>query len=169
MSTALLRPEAAPPEMRLGPRLKALVDLCPSTGAVADIGSGHGRLALALKRRDPRRLVFATESKPGPAGELRRILGPLSGVGILEGVGLQPLAGRGVVGAVIAGMGGNTIVRILDSDRALAERLVWLCLQPAQRAEPLEGWLGRSRWMRTATREVSEKGHLYRTFLVRPQ
>ncbi|HVB13178.1 MAG TPA: tRNA (adenine(22)-N(1))-methyltransferase TrmK [Candidatus Dormibacteraeota bacterium] len=164
-------PRAAEPggPARLGPRLRALLALCPPQGPVADIGSGHGRLALELKRRDHRRQVFATEINPGPSGELRRLLGALSGVQILEGEGLRPLAYLGCRGVVIAGLGGVTIAQMLERDRVAAGKLEWLCLQPAQRAERLRGWLQAAKWPILEHRQVQEKGHLYQLFLVAPQ
>lgn len=153
---------------RMGERLRALLELCPAEGAVADIGSGHGRLALELKRRSPHRVVFATEINPGPTGELRRLLGSTPGVEILEGEGLGPLLGRDCRGAVIAGLGGVSIAQMLERDSAIARRLDWLCLQPAQRAERLRDWLEAAGWVLRAHRQVTEKAHLYQLFLVTP-
>lgn len=178
MTTALLRSEAALAPLtaadprtrsRMGPRLRALLELCPPIGAVADIGSGHGRLALELKRRDPARQVFATEINPGPQAELRRLLGAGSDVRILDGAGLGPLRAWGCRGAVIAGMGGVTIAQMLQRDRDVARQLEWILLQPAQRAERLQGWLESTGWPLRESRQVVEKGHLYQLFLVTPQ
>lgn len=153
----------------MGTRLRTLLELCPPAGAVADIGSGHGRLALELKRQDPTRRVFATEINPGPQAELRRLLGAGSDVQILEGAGLGPLRALGCRGAVIAGMGGATIAQMLQRDREVAVQLEWLVLQPAQRAERLRAWLESTGWPLRESRHVLDKGHLYQLFLVTPQ
>jgi tRNA (adenine22-N1)-methyltransferase len=153
----------------MGPRLRAILQLCPSEGAVADVGSGHGRLALEMKRRWPERQVFATEINPGPSAELRRLLGAASGVEILEGEGLAPLAEHACRGVVIAGLGGSSIARMLERDRAVAQRLDWLCLQPAQRSERLLEWLEVAGWALRERRQIAEKGHLYQLFLAAPR
>ncbi len=153
---------------RMGPRLRALLELCPREGPVADVGSGHGRLALELKRRSPEADVYATEEGTGPARELRRLLSPGSGVAILEGPGLRPLAGLGCRGVVLAGMGGNTIVGLLRAEPELARSLAWACLQPAQREERLEAWLRAEGWTLGQRRAVLERGRLYRLYLVAP-
>jgi len=153
----------------MGPRLRSLLELCPPRGPVADIGSGHGRLALELKRREPSRQVFATEINAGPQAELRRLLGPASGVRILEGEGLRPLAGLGCRGVVIAGMGGATIAQMLERDREFAGQLKWLLLQPAQRSERLCDWLKTAGWPVRARHQVWEKAHLYQLFMVTPR
>jgi tRNA (adenine22-N1)-methyltransferase len=153
----------------MGPRLRALLEFCPPHGPVADIGSGHGRLALELKRRNPGRQVLATEINPGPSAELRRLLGAESGVQILEGEGLRPVAGLGCRGVVIAGLGGLTIAQMLERDREIAQGLEWLGLQPAQRVARLQSWLQTAGWPLVDHRQVEEKGHLYQMFLVAPR
>jgi tRNA (adenine22-N1)-methyltransferase len=160
---------AAAGRARLGPRLRAILELCPADGAVADVGSGHGRLAAEIKRRWPQRQVYATEVKPGPSAELRRLLDPASGVEILEGEGLAPLAENPCRGVVIAGLGGSTIARMLERDLEVAQRLSWLCLQPAQRCERLWEWVEAAGWTWLERRRVAEKGHLYQLVLVTPR
>ena len=156
----------ASPGARLGPRLRALLDLCPVQGPVADIGSGHGRLAQELALRLPPGQVFATEAKPGPAAELRRLLDPRSAVQVLHGPGLGPLRRLGCRGAVIAGMGGRTIARILESERELALSLEWICLQPMQREECLTDWLDQQRSWTVRRTSVVDRGHRYHSFLM---
>ncbi len=156
---------SAPPRARLGPRLRAVLELCPTSGRVADIGSGHGRVALELAASRPPGSVFATEVRPGPAYELRRMLGEASPVTVLEGWGLRPLAGLGVEGAVIAGMGGRTAAAILEADPAVLRELAWVCLQPMQRWEWLNAWMaGRPGWSAHRTLTL-ERGRAYHTFL----
>ena len=154
---------------RMGPRLRALLEVCPPEDAVADIGSGHGRLALELKRQSPQRRVYATEINLGPSSELRRLLGSASGVEILEGEGLAPLAGLDFRGAVIAGLGGGSIAQMLERDAAIARSLKWLCLQPAQRVARLQSWLEEAGWIVREQRQVAERARLYQTFLVTPK
>ncbi len=154
---------------RMGPRLRALLQLCPADGSAADVGSGHGRLALELKRQNPSRRVFATESSPGPEAELRRLLGTESGVQILTGEGLGPLQGLDCQGAVIAGMGGSTIAQMLRQHSQVTAEMEWLLLQPAQRSERLWEWLREAGWRLRHHHQVLEKAHLYQLFLVTPR
>jgi tRNA (adenine22-N1)-methyltransferase len=151
---------------RLGPRLRSLLDLCPVEGPVADIGSGHGRLAYELALRLPAGQVFATEAKRGPAAELRRLLGPLAPVTILEGDGLAPLRHVGCRGAVIAGMGGRTMAGILTADEDVASSLAWICLQPIQRVELLAGWLSQQGLWTVRRTIAMERRHTYHSFLL---
>ncbi|MGH7610645.1 MAG: tRNA (adenine(22)-N(1))-methyltransferase TrmK [Candidatus Dormibacteria bacterium] len=155
--------------VRLGARLRAVLELCPPDGPVADVGSGHGRLALELKRRRPELTVVATEVCLGPQRELDRLLHPGSGVRVLWGDGLLPLVGLGCHGVVIAGMGGPRIAAILERGGVVARSLAWACVQPAQRERPLREWLGGAGWRVLAETEVQERAHRYPTLLVQPQ
>lgn len=154
------------PPARLGPRLRAVLQMCPAEGPVADVGSGHGRLAHELAGRLPEGQVFATEVRPGPIHELRRLLGEGSPVTVVEGWGLRPLAGLGIRGAAIAGMGGRTVAAILDADQAVVAEMAWICLQPMQRVERLTAWIGRQRGWSVRSAVAVERGHVYHTFLL---
>ncbi len=153
---------------RLRPRLRACLDLAPRGGPVADVGSAHGRLALALVRREPSLAVVATEARAGPAAELRRGVAASAGIVIAVGPGLAPLRGRPLRGAVIAGMGGRTIVAILADGDDVVQGLSWVLLQPMQGTDLLHTWLRRHRFrLRAAARPV-EGGRTYPTVLVAP-
>lgn len=147
----------------MGPRLRHLLELCPKESPVADVGSGHGRLALELARLMPGATVYATEAKAGPARELRRLLGESSPVTVLDGEGLAPLRGRGCRGAVIAGMGGHTIRSILERDLDVAAELAWICVQPMQDWDQLEAWLERQGLWSMDVHLSWERSRPYRT------
>lgn len=134
---------------------------------MADIGSGHGRLALEIARRDPGAVVYATEVRPGPTAELRRLLGD-GPVRLLEGSGLAPLRGLPCRGVVIAGMGGHTIAEILDAAPDVARELSWLCLQPMQDAGWLHRWLADQTGWRIDVAATEERSRVYSAFLVTP-
>jgi tRNA (adenine22-N1)-methyltransferase len=147
------RPPAADAGWWLPARLSAILRLVPAAGTVADIGSGHGALALALASRGQR--VVATERTAATLAGLRRELSrraafagedaPLR----LEtrlGEGMSPLSTGEVDVAVVAGMGGRTIVRILDAAAWLPPLLV---LQPIQQPGGVEAWIASRGWPST--------------------
>ncbi len=82
--------------------------------------------------------MIATESQPGPFARLRAAL---PGFDCRFGSGLEVLRPGEVEGAVIAGMGGRTIARILESSPRVAGQLDWLILQAQQHADELQAWL----------------------------
>jgi tRNA (adenine22-N1)-methyltransferase len=147
--------------MRLSARLRHVFELVPVTGAVADIGSGHGALAAALAARGQR--VLATERTPRTEAGLRRDLARLGiPVATRLGEGLAPLREGEVETAVIAGIGGRSLLRILESSPWLPR---WLVLQPAQDADLVEAWILARSWQAVATDAV-ERGRRYRTWRV---
>ncbi|HUY96585.1 MAG TPA: tRNA (adenine(22)-N(1))-methyltransferase TrmK [Verrucomicrobiae bacterium] len=153
---------------RLRPRLRACLDLAPREGPVADVGSAHGRLARALLARNPELGVLATEARSGPARELCREVGGRPGISIVVGRGLEPLRGRPLRGAVIAGMGGRTIIGILSDGDDVVRQLGWLLLQAMQGTDLLHVWLRRQGFRLRAGARPVEAGRTYPTVLVAP-
>jgi len=142
--------------MTLSPRLRAVLDLVPASSSVADIGSGHGRLAAALAARGVR--VVATERTGSSFFHLRAdLVRGGAPVEARQGDGLSALAVGEVEVAVIAGLGGRGIQRILDRAPWLPGSLV---LQPMQDAHLLAAWLDWRRWPRTE-RRIAERGRWY--------
>ena len=108
--------------IRLSKRLKIIHDMVPNS-VVADIGSDHGKLMIALVQSGKVKKGFAVENKEGPCERLRSnliryhvndVITPLFSDGIKD-------ITRDVSTIVIAGMGGQTIVNIL---KAHPEKLV---------------------------------------------
>ena len=108
--------------IKLSKRLKIIFDMVPKS-VVADIGSDHGKLMIALVEADIVNKGYAVENKEGPFERLRSNLiryhandkiTPLFSDGIKD-------ITRDVETIVIAGMGGTNIVNIL---KAHPEKLV---------------------------------------------
>lgn len=99
-------------------RLAALADLIPPGSIVADVGAGHGHLALRLVADGRASRVIVIERSPAELAAAVRLSpgDPRAGrIDYRRGDGLEPaLAADGVDVAVIAGMGRRAIVRILD-------------------------------------------------------
>jgi tRNA (adenine22-N1)-methyltransferase len=147
--------------LSLPPRLRALLELAPAAVSAADVGSGHGALAAALAERGVR--VVAVERTVATYAALRADLGryPVS-VEARQGEGLEPLTPGEVELVVVAGMGGRTIRRILDTAPWLPR---WLLLQPVQDPDAVAAWLSGRGW--TARETLAEQGGRgYRAWLV---
>lgn len=142
-----------------------MAELVPAGRSAADIGTGDGKLAAWLARRGHR--VIATENKAGPREVSRRLLDPL-GVECRLGEGLAPIARGEVDVAVIAGMGGRTIGRILAASPEVVAGLEALVLQPVQHREELLAQLLAAGYRRQAGIEVRQGSHLYTALLLLP-
>ncbi len=148
--------------MRLSPRLRRVLELVPVDGAVADIGSGHGALAAALAARGQR--VIATERTPRMVARLQRDLARIGvPVATRRGEGMEVFGDGEVDTVVIAGLGGRSLLRILESSPWLPG---WLVLQPMQDADLVEGWIAAKGWPAVDT-DATQRGRRYRAWQVR--
>ena len=102
--------------IRLSKRLKIIHDMVPKS-VVADIGSDHGKLMIALVQSGTITKGYAVENKEGPFERLRSnlvryhvddMITPLFSDGIKD-------ITRDVETIVIAGMGGTNIITILKA------------------------------------------------------
>ena len=131
--------------------------------SVADVGAGDGQLASHLARLGFR--VIATEHRPAPLARLRAAA---PGLESRLGDGLEPLRPGEVEGVVLAGIGGRSMARILDSAPERARALDWLVLQPQPPVEPLLEWLRTSGHALRMTTTALQGGHSYTVLLVGP-
>lgn len=149
-----------PPARRLSRRLAALRDLVPEGVSVADVGSGHGLLAIALAAAG--HPVVATERTAVRLARLEAEIAGGAGVRTSWGDGLAALEEGEVDVAVIAGMGGRSVVRILGLAAWLPATLL---LQPMQDAEMVETWVTARGWPARAV-EILDRGRRYRAWRV---
>jgi tRNA A22 N-methylase len=151
---------------RLNRRLRELLAQLPPARAVADVGAGHGALAVHLAQRGAA-TVIATEPGRGPYQELCRNLAAWAAGGAVEarfGADLEPIARGEVEGVVAAGMGARSLLRICAG---AAERGVsWVALQCIQDAELVEPWLAAHRWPVLSSSVIVDRRHRYPTWVV---
>jgi tRNA (adenine22-N1)-methyltransferase len=135
-----------------------VAELLPAGCSVADVGAGDGLLAAWLATHGHR--VIATENKAGPLAVVRGLLDPL-GVECRLGEGLEPIRPGEVEAAVIAGVGGGTIARILAASPEVVAGLRALVLQPVQQAEELFARLAAEGYREVARAEIGQGSHRY--------
>lgn len=107
--------------------------------------------------------MIPTERLPGPAERARDRLGVCR-----LGEGLTPLGAGEVEVAVIAGMGGHAIRRILQASPAVVRALERLVLQPQQHARELRAWLDAEGYDVLQACEAIDRGRRYTVLTVRP-
>lgn len=100
--------------IRISKRLKLIHDMVPRS-IVADIGSDHGKLMIALVQSETIKKGYAVENKEGPFERLKNSLainGVIDKVTPIFSDGIKDLP-KDVNTVIIAGMGGLSIVNIL--------------------------------------------------------
>ena len=99
----------------LDARLQAAADYVRPGSAAADIGCDHGKLSAWLAGSGRCPLVFACDLRPGPLQKARATCAPWADrVQFRLGPGLSVLQPGQAQDIVIAGMGAQTILEILD-------------------------------------------------------
>jgi len=150
---------------RLPQRLRAVLELVPHDAArIADVGAGHGALAVHLALRGVS--VIATESQPGPLAELRRNLRSWQAADVVTargGDGLEAIDDGEVDTVVVAGMGARTVLRILDRARGRGVRRV--VVQSMQRHELVEPWFSANGWQVLRRVDIAERRRTYPAWL----
>ena len=128
----------------LDARLAAAAAYVRPGSTVADIGCDHGKLSawLAGSRRCP--LVFACDLREGPLQKTRETCAPWADRVVFRlGSGLKVLAPGEAQDIVIAGMGAETIMEILDAAPWVFDGRYNLILVPATKHSLLRRWLAR--------------------------
>ena len=155
--------------MKLSGRMRAVAGLVRVCGVLADVGTDHGYLPAALLLAGRIRRAVASDVGAMPLDRARRTAAELDLEEKMElrlGDGLSVLRPGEADAAVIAGMGGDTIVSILSAASWCRERGLLLLLQPMSRAEVLRRWLPENGFALLAEKLVQDKGVLYPIFTV---
>jgi tRNA A22 N-methylase len=151
---------------RLNDRLRALLAMLPPATTVADVGAGHGALAVHLAHRGAGR-VIATEAARGPYEELCHNLDWWDARAHVEprfGANLDPIDAGEVEGVVAAGMGARNLLGICEGAEQRGVR--WVALQCIQDAELVEPWLAGRGWRVAGHDVAADRGHNYPTWVV---
>jgi tRNA (adenine22-N1)-methyltransferase len=149
-------------KLALSQRLKAVADMVPACDTVADIGCDHGKAAAALLLCGKAARVVCGDISAGSLDKARRLAHEYALEGRISlrlGSGLSVLEPGEANAAILAGMGGMLIARILEdgADRA-PDTLV---LSPNRDAAKLRGALAALGWRIEDEALVLESRHFY--------
>lgn len=126
-------------------RLERVAAQVPVGARLADIGSDHGYLPVALMRRGVIAAAVAGEVALTPFHSAQRVVrenGFENAIAVRLADGLAAIEpGDGITAITLCGMGGETIRDILDSGRAHLSGLARLIMQPNGGEQPLRQWL----------------------------
>ncbi|MGI6269235.1 MAG: tRNA (adenine(22)-N(1))-methyltransferase [Candidatus Howiella sp.] len=147
----------------LSRRLSAILSLIPEGARVADIGTDHAYLPIALAVSGRAKRVIACDIHKGPLAVARKNLAVSGAVGVelRLGDGLSPVAEGEVDTVVIAGMGGEVIASILGAADWVKSRRPLLLLQPMSSAEELRRFLSDGGFSIRSERAVEDAGRVY--------
>lgn len=130
--------------MRISQRLTALANLVPQGMRAADIGTDHGLLPCYLITENISPSVIAVDINKGPLEKAEHNIDLYNLKGLVEtrlGDGLKALKPQEAEAIIIAGMGGGTMVEILNGSREVADAAGRLIFQPMTGSEAVRRWL----------------------------
>lgn len=136
--------------LTLGPRLELVASLVQPGSLLADIGSDHGYLPASLLLSKRISYAVAGELNEDPARRARETAsahGLRDRMQVRRGSGLTVLRPGEVDTVVIAGMGGATMVEILEASPEVLATISRLILQPNVAGRDLRKWLVEHGWM----------------------
>lgn len=160
-----LRPSAN--KINLAPRLRAIADLVTNCSVVYDIGTDHAWLPIWLLQQKRCQMAVASDVRPGPlkraAEHVKQVnLESLISTRLSDGFeNLEPTSHDTVI---LAGLGGKTIMNILESDKARKPVLV---IQAMKSLPELRAFLSRKGYRIDDEDLACEKKRVYPVMRVR--
>ena len=151
-----------PNYITLGPRLSACASFVPEGAALADIGTDHGYLPIYLLQSGRIRSAIAADVRKGPLqsamanGEKYRVE-----METILSDGFDAIPKDPFDTAVIAGMGGELMTRILSKAEYLRSGQIRLILQPMTSAHVLRRFLWQEGFCLEREKAVAEEGKIY--------
>ena len=156
-------------QLQLQPRLQLLAELIPQGSRLADVGTDHGYVPVYLIQRG---LIPGAIASDIGAEPLQHAVNTAAEYGV-EGIDFRLCPGLDVIAPgecdtiLIAGMGGETIITILENVPWTKRGEHLLILQPMTKVEMLRKWLADNGYAFTGERLVFDKDYLYPILLVR--
>ena len=150
--------------MKLTARLEAAVSLIPPGSVIADIGTDHAYIPVAVCESGRCPSAIAADIVPGP---LAAAVSHVRGAGLADridcrlGDGLTCVQKGEADGAVICGMGGPLMVKILSASYDVWQSLSFAVLQPQSEAGVLRRYLYEQGWHIEDERLVIDDGRFY--------
>ena len=150
-------------QLALQPRLHMLARLVPEGCRLTDVGTDHGYLPVALLQQGRITAAIASDIGAEPLEHARRTAMQygVDGMDFRLCAGLSGVAPEETDVIVIAGMGGETIISILQDAPWTADGQHRLLLQPMTQAAALRRWLADNGYTFTDEHLVEDKGRIY--------
>jgi len=150
--------------MKLSRRLETIASFVPEGSAVADIGTDHGYIPIHLVQEGKAKHAIAMDVRKGP---LLRAQAHIHEAGLEAHVevrlsdGLLKLEQNEADCVVIAGMGGELIIHILEEGRGLWEGIPHWVLSPHSELDKVRRFLEEQEFFIERETMIKEEGKFY--------
>lgn len=157
--------------MNLSERLKAIVAMIPPSLTLVDVGSDHAYVPIAAVQQGKCQKAIAGDLRALPCEQSRKNIlsyGLDDCIEVREGDGLSVISPGEVDGAVIAGMGGGTILAILKNSPTILHKLKYLVIQPQGDEAEVRIFLQKNEWKIIEETIIKENDLIYQIILAVP-
>lgn len=149
-------------------RLEAIVKITPGSGTIADIGCDHGKTAYMLLNAGKAKRVICTDISAKSLEKARRLLSSKAlneSASFRSGDGFMVIEKGEADTAILSGMGGDLIARLLEEGKdRLPETLVLSC---NTKPEAVRRWLNTNGYRIEDEDMVHEGSHFYPVILAK--
>ncbi len=156
--------------MKLSKRLELVASFVQEGSRVADVGTDHGYVPIALVERRTAIKAIAMDLREGP---LMRAKTHIREAGLEDCIetrlsdGLTALRTGEADTVIIAGMGGELVIHILEQGRPLWEETKRFILSPQSDLEAVRRYLGNSGFVTEQESMTEDEGKYYTVMAVR--
>lgn len=156
--------------MRLSKRLELVASFVEEGSRIADVGTDHGYIPIALVEREIVQSAVAMDLRQGPLQRAKEHIAQAGLSGRIEtrlSDGLLALNCGEADTVIIAGMGGGLVVHILEDGRRLWREVKRFVLSPQSDLEMVRRYLGSSGFLTEEEAMTEEEGKYYTVMAVR--
>jgi tRNA (adenine22-N1)-methyltransferase len=149
---------------QLSRRLQCVLEFLRPCAVLADVGTDHALLPVAAVRRGLVERAIAVDLREAPLVGARAYIeqsGLAGRVIAVRGDGLLAVPEGGLSAVVMAGMSGDSMLRILGAAPRVLDHVTQLILQPNQNVERLRAWAKASGWHLREECMLEERGQFF--------
>ncbi len=150
--------------MKLSKRLETVASFVKKGSSIADVGTDHGYIPIALMERGWAVKAVAMDVRPGPLKRARchiRERGLEEKIETRLGDGVKTLARGEADTVIIAGMGGELVIHILEEGRALWDTVDQWILSPQSDLDKVRRYLEQEGFVIAREDMTREDGKYY--------
>ena len=152
--------------MLLSKRLQCIADYIRPGDRIIDVGTDHAYIPIWLLLKEPGAAAIATDIRSGPLSRAKadaEYFGVADRLTLLQCDGLKLCSPDSVDTVILAGMGGETMISILEAAPwTIRKRLI---LQPQTKQAELRDWLAAHGYAIKDASLVHDNGRLYLVWL----
>ena len=150
--------------IKLSKRMKAVAAMVTSNGILADVGTDHGYVPIALVQRQKIPGAIAMDINKGPLARAKENIAAAhleDYIQIRLSDGVEELEPGEADSILIAGMGGELIIHILSEGEKVCKKASELILQPQSDIRKVREYLREHQYKIVGEDMVSEDGKYY--------